>query len=848
MAHFRLGRKMSRVNFVGDRMLGREGPGIRKEDDRRGPAAVEGKPVARSRPPLHPRWSRWPMSRTALLLLLASAAPLAADGLLASGPAVRAPAKAPIKAFAFDLKDVRLLDGPFKEAMERNRKVLLVLDADRLLHTFRLNAGLPSTAQPYGGWEAPGCELRGHSLGHYLSACALAWAGAGDEALKARADYIVEALAACQAALPGKGFNPGYLSAYPESFIDRVVAGKPVWAPWYTLHKIYAGLIDVHVHCGSAKALEMAKGMAAWAKGRLDALDDEGVQKMLRNEFGGMNEALANLHGVTGDPAHLATARRFDHRQVFDPLARGEDRLNGFHANTQIPKWIGAAREFELTGEARYRDIARFAWERVALHRSYVIGGHSDHEHFFPVEQFPLHLGTDTAETCNTYNMLKLTRHLFAWEPSAETMDFTERALINHILASQDPVTGQYVYLMSLKPGHFKTYSTPEHSFWCCVGTGMENHARYGESIYFHDDASLYVNLFIASELAWKAKGLTVRQETTVPDADVARLAMRCAAPVRLALRIRRPAWAGAGFGVTVNGVPVDADGKPGSYVAIEREWKDGDRVEVRLPMALRAEALPGDPSIVAICYGPVVLAGELGAEGVPSPYARGQTDLNRTPSPEAPAFLADLPDVLAHIEPVPGKPLTFRTRGLGRPRDVTLVPFHRLHHQRYTVYWKVFTEEAWKRKEAERAAEEERRRALEKRLVDAVRPGEQQPETDHAMKGERTESGEHLGRKWRHATDGGWFSYEMKVLPDVPMTLRCTYWGDDGGRTFDVQVDGRTVATQKLERTRPGAFFDVDTAIPEELTKRKEKVTVRFQGQAGSTAGGVFGCAILKP
>ncbi len=788
------------------------------------------------------------MSRAALFLALAAAAPLSADDAPAPGPAVQDPTKAPLKAFAFDLKDVRLLDGPFREAMERNRKVLHALDPDRLLHAFRLNAGLPSTAQPYGGWEEPKSELRGHTLGHYLSACALAWAGAGDETLKVRAASIVESLAPCQAALPARGFNPGYLSAYPESFIDRVAEGKPVWAPWYTLHKIYAGLIDAHVLCGDARALEVAKGMAAWAKARLDALDDAGVQKMLRNEFGGMNEALANLYGITGDPAHLAAARRFDHLAVFDPLARGEDRLDGLHANTQIPKWIGAAREYELTGVARYRDIARFAWERVALHRSYVIGGHSDHEHFFPVDQFATHLGPETAETCNTYNMLKLTRHLFAWEPSAETMDFYERALYNHVLASQDPETGMYVYLMSLKPGHFKTYSTPEHSFWCCVGTGMENHARYGESIYFHDGASLYVNLYIASELAWKAKGLTLRQETTVPESDVARLALKCAAPVRLTLRFRRPAWAGEGFVLAVNGAPVAVEGKPGSYVAVEREWKEGDRVEVRLPLALRTEALPGDPGTLAILYGPVVLAGELGTDGMPDPHARRQTEYSRVPSPEVPAFVADAKEVAGRIRPVAGRPLTFATQGLGRPRDVTLVPFYRLHHQRYSVYWKLCTEADWKRQEAGRAEAEARRQALEKRLVDVVRPGEQQPETDHAMKGERTEAGEHLGRKWRHATGGGWFSYELKVRPDVPMTLRCAYWGDDVGRVFDVLVDGRTVATQKLERNKPGEFFDVDTAVPPGLTQGKEKVTVKFQGRAGSTAGGVFGCAMLKP
>jgi DUF1680 family protein len=752
------------------------------------------------------------------------------------------------RAEPFALEDVRLLDGPFRDAMLRDKAYLLSLDADRLLHNFRVNAGLPSAAKPYGGWEAPGCELRGHSVGHYLSACSLMFASTGDPALKQRVDYLVAELAKCQAAAPQKGFHAGYLSAFPESFIDRVVARQPVWAPWYTLHKIMAGLLEAHQHCGNAQALDVLVQMAGWVKLRVDPLTPEQMQAMLDTEFGGMNEVLANLYAVTGNPDHLRLAQAFDHRRMFEPLARREDRLNGFHANTQIPKMIGAAREYELTGEPRYREIAETFWDRVALHRSYVIGGHSDGEFFFPIADFARHLTTDTCETCNTYNMLKLTRHLFAWNPDARTMDFYERGLYNHILASQDPEKGMFVYLMSLKPGHFKTYSTPEDSFWCCVGTGMENHAKYGDTIWFHDADSLYLNLFIASELTWREHGLTVRLETKFPQEDTMRVTVKCVRPLTGGLNIRYPGWSAAPMTVTVNGEPQEIDQVPGSYVSLRREWHDGDRVEVRIPMALHTESLPGEDNTVAMLYGPIVLAGELGTADMPSPYARGQTDLNHVPTPPVPVFLCDAREFVEHTEPVPGKPLAFETKGTGRPQDVTLIPFYQTHHQRYSVYWQLCSADELKARAAEQAAAAARQRELEARTVDEVRIGAHQSETDHQFQGENTQSGELLGRRWRHAP-GGWFSYEVKVPHDQPASLMVTYWGSDAGnRTFDVLVDGEKVATQTLERNHPDAFFDQAYAIPEKLTQGRDHVTVKFQAQPGNTAGGVFGLRVLKP
>ena len=605
------------------------------------------------------------------------------------------PAVAP-QAQPFPLSQVRLLDSPFRDAMLRDGNYLLSLDTDRLLYTFRVNAGLPVSAQPYGGWEDLKCELRGHTAGHYLSACSLMYAGTGDVRFKQRVATIVAGLAECQNALATNGSHAGYLSAFPESFIDRVEQRKSVWAPWYTLHKIMAGLLDANQLAGNARALEVLTNMANWVEFRVDNLSEEKMQASLETEFGGMNEVLANLYGVTGNADYLKTAVAFNQKKILDPLAAGQDKLDRLHANTQIPKIIGAARQFELTGEQRDADIAKFFWERVALHRSFVIGGDSDREHFFSVNDFSNHLSAETCESCNTYNMLKLTRHIFEWSPDAVTMDFYERALYNDILASQDPEQGMFVYLMSLKPGHFKTYSTPENSFWCCVGTGMENHAKYGDTIYFHGDGSLYVNLFIPSELSWPEKNLIVRQETKFPESGTTRLNFKTDAPVQIALKIRWPAWADK-ISVRVDGKKQKISGGPGSYFTLNREWKNGDQVEIQLPMKLHAEPLPGTTNIVALLYGPIVLAGELGTNGMPNPYAKDQRDQVKVPDPKVPVLVADTSSLLKHVKPT-DEPLVYRTKNLGKPDDVTLIPFYKTHHERYSVYWNVVSKADWKR------------------------------------------------------------------------------------------------------------------------------------------------------
>jgi DUF1680 family protein len=756
-----------------------------------------------------------------------------ADALWLENPKLKAQHSMPLQASAFDLRDVRLLEGPFQHAMELDRQYLLRLDADRLLHNFRLNAGLPSNAQPLGGWEEPKCELRGHFVGHYLSACALMYASTGDERLKDKGDTVVAGLAECQTKL-----GTGYLSAYPETFFDRVEQQQRVWAPYYTLHKIYAGLLDMYIYCDNPQALEVCRKFADWVIARNDRLSDEQMQRMLGNEHGGMNEVLANLYGLTGEDKYLKIAQRFNHMAVLGPASKREDRLTGLHANTQIPKFVGTARQYELTGEDWLKTAALFFWDTVVKERSYVIGGHSDGEMFSPKEKLSQALGPNTTETCNTYNMLKLTRHLFCWEPRAENADYYERALCNHILASQNPETGMTCYYVPLRSGSRKNYCDEYNSFWCCTGTGVENHAKYGDSIYFHDSGNtLYVNLFIHSELSWKAKGIKLRQETSYPDQSSSSLVFTCETPVELSLKLRRPYWTGEGFAVNVNRERQPSASPPGSWVTLTRTWKSGDTVFVEMPFTLRTEGFKDNSNRLAILHGPLVLG--------------AQVDL-KTPYP---AIVADDGRFLPGLKPIAGRPNTFtgsadtfRIPGDNPVTGVTLEPFYKIHGNRnYVVYWDVFTRTQWRVKEQEYAAELQRRQALEARTVDRVNPGEEQNERDHNLKGEKTNAGDFGDHRYRDANEGGWFSWDLKVLPGQPQELVLTYWGEDRGRHFDVLLDGRKLATQQLTGSHPGAYYDEVYPLDPELTQGKEKVTVKVQGSPDTWAGGVFGVRVLR-
>lgn len=756
---------------------------------------------------------------------------LLADELADAQSKVKVQPVIPLQVRAFPLQDVRLLEGPFQHAMELDHHYLLSLESDRLLHTFRLNAGLPSAAKPLGGWEAPSCELRGHFVGHYLSACALMYASTGDAQMKERGNAVVAGLAECQAKL-----GNGYLSAFPEAFFDRVEARQRVWAPYYTLHKIYAGLLDMYVYCDNAQALEVCRKFADWVIARNSHLTDEQMQRMLGEEHGGMNETLANLYGLTGEEKYLKIAQRFNHMTVIGPASKREDKLTGLHANTQIPKFVGTAREYELTGEEWLKTASTFFWDNVVKERSYVIGGHSDGEHFSAKEKLSQALGPSTTETCNTYNMLKLTRHLFCWNPQAEYADYYERALYNHILASQNPDSGMMCYYVPLRSGSQKKYNGALDAFWCCTGTGVENHAKYGDSIYFHDDNNLYVNLFIASELNWKAKGLKIRQETRYPEQESTRLTFTCDKPAEFKLNIRHPFWAAAGFDVRINGEKQSTPSQPGSYAVVSRMWKSGDVVEISTPFQVRTEAFRDNPKRLAFLNGPLVLSAEV---------EQGKN---------LPVIVGNESEALAALKPVAGKASTFACasavfRNPASAKSLTLEPFYKMHGNRhYQVYWDLFTSTEWSAKEEQYKVEAARQREFEARTVDLVIPRQEQNERDHKLKGERTSAGDFGGKNYRHATDGGWFSWELKVSPGSAQDLQVTYWGSDGGnRKFDIFIDDKKLATEELQGKQPNKFYDQLYHVPAALIQGKDKVIVKFQALPGNWAGGVFECRILK-
>lgn len=500
---------------------------------------------------------------------------------------------APMKVKSFDLKDVRLLPSRFRENMMRDSMWMASIDVNRLLHGFRTNAGVFAgreggymAVKKLGGWESLDCELRGHTTGHLLSAYGLMYAATGSELFKQKGDSLVNGLAEVQTAL-----GNGYLSAYPEELINRNIRGTSVWAPWYTLHKLFSGLIDQYLYSDNQKALEVVIRMADWAYHKLNPLDEATRQKMIRNEFGGVNESFYNLYAITGDERHRWLAQFFYHNEVIDPLKELRDDLGTKHTNTFIPKVIAEARNYELTEDENSRKLSDFFWHTMIDHHTFAPGCSSDKEHYFDPARFSKHVSGYTGETCCTYNMLKLSRHLFCWTADAAIADYYERALYNHILGQQDPQTGMVTYFLPLLSGSHKVYSTKENSFWCCVGSGFENHAKYGEAIYYHNDKGIYVNLFIPSVVNWQEKGLTLRQETDFPAEETTVLTIGTQSPVETTVYLRYPSWSKE-VKVAVNGKKVAVKQKPGSYIAITRLWKDGDRITADYPMRLRVERL----------------------------------------------------------------------------------------------------------------------------------------------------------------------------------------------------------------------------------------------------------------
>jgi uncharacterized protein len=582
----------------------------------------------------------------------------------------------------FPMKQVRLGEGPCKIAMEADRQYLRSLPPDRLLHTFRVNAGLPSSAQPLGGWEAPDCELRGHYAGgHYLSAVALMYASSGDEDLKRNANLVVAELSKCQAAL-----KSGYLSAFPVEFFDRLRERQRVWAPFYTIHKIMAGLLDMYAYTGNEQALDMVQKMADWTAGYTGSLSYEHMQRVLGTEFGGMGEVLSNLYAVTGKEYYLEVAQRFDKKQFFDPLAAHRDELKGLHVNTHIPQVIAAARYYELTGDRRYRDIAEYFWDEVVSERSYCTGGTSNGESWnTDPGKLSTELGPSTTECCCAYNMMKLTRHLFGWSADARLMDYYERVLFNHRLGTINPEDGTMMYYLPLASGYWKTFGKPFDSLWCCTGTGSEEYAKLTDTIYFHDDDSLYVNLYIDSQVEWPEKGLRFEQQTRFPEAQGTTITVSGKNPLHLAINLRIPYWAQGGS-VKINGSALPAFSSPGSYLSLNRIWKSGDKIELSLPMALHIDPMPDDQTIQAVMYGPLVLVGRL--DPVPKEMSYGDYEPKPGGQQKVPDIVANSDKPTTWIEADATQSLTFHAVGQSQP--LTLIPLNRVIRERYAVYWKV--------------------------------------------------------------------------------------------------------------------------------------------------------------
>ena len=754
---------------------------------------------------------------------------------------------------AFPLRDVRITGGPLREAQEVDRAYLLKLDPDALLHFLRQNAGLAPKADHYGGWDKNGSGM----FGHYLSAICAMSAATGDPELLRRVRYMVDEIDSCQQA-----FGDGGLYSFKGDvhWFRRLKEGDPVYPPnvnaWYVTHKTMAGLRDAYFLTGDPQAKAVFLKMCDWAVDVSSHVTEEQWQHVLASEHGAPQEVLADAYAITGDEKYLDAAKHFTHRAIFDPLLRDDDAvLDGKHANTQLQKFVGYERVYEVGGGRDFLAASANFWRNVAGERSWVTGANSQWEEFFPTNNWINEIDERCGpETCNTYNILKLTKQLYELEPDAAKIDFYERALFNSILPSQDLENGGFVYYTSMRPGHYRTFSTDFDDFWCCVGTGMENHAKYGEMIYAHGGErgrDLYVNLFVPSTLDWAEKGLKLTQETRFPAEGTSRLTLSLEKPTPLAFKLRYPEWVEPGaMRVSVNGKPMSlGDARPGEYVTLDREWADGDTIEMTLPMRLTTQMLPGTDKYVSVLYGPTVLSAPMGAGPLTPGDFKPGTNLARKVLPEsdAPTMIGTRDDVLNDVKPVAGEPLTFTTGKLSKPGPATLVPHWRVGRRRYAIYFRLATQGQYEEIQQQREREQAAAEALERRTVDQVQIGAQQSEADHRMEVRDSTTGgapppmDH----WRDAK--GFFSYEMKVEPNASQSVRCVYWGSDGGRDFDVLVDGNVIATERLTGARPSQFYAEQYPIPAALTRGKEAVRVRFEAKPGSTAGGIFDVRIVR-
>ncbi|MFY9153576.1 MAG: glycoside hydrolase family 127 protein [Prolixibacteraceae bacterium] len=762
----------------------------------------------------------------------------------------------------FPLGDVMLLDGPFKQACDLNIQTLLKYDVDRLLAPYRKEAGLPEKAKCYPNWDG----LDGHVGGHYLSAMAINYAATGNTECRKRMDYMISELKICQDAnaLKYPGWGVGYVGGIPNSqdLWPKIKAGEvgaiwKYWAPYYNIHKMFAGLRDAWLYTGSTEAKNIFLNFCDWAISVTSGLTDAQMEEMLGNEHGGMDEVLADAYQITGNEKYLTGAKRYSHKMFLDPLSQGIDNLDNKHANTQIPKFIGFERIAELGGDEKYGKAGSFFWETVTSNRSLAFGGNSRREHF-PAKESCIDFITvnDGPESCNSYNMLKLTEDLFRIHPSAKYADYYERTVFNHILSTQHPEHGGYVYFTSARPRHYRVYSAPNEAMWCCVGTGMENHGKYNQFIYTHSKDSLFLNLFIASELNWKEKGVKIKQETSFPDEEQTKLTIT-EGDSNFKLMVRYPVWVSEGaLKISVNGRDVHVTSLPSSYVCIDRKWKKGDVIKITLPMHNTIEHLPNVPEYIAFMHGPILLGAKTGTEDLKGlvaddgrwgQYAGGEY----LPVNKAPILIEDnIQNIGDKLVPVKGKPLNFRLNvKMENPAGLTLEPFYKIHDARYMMYWLALSNSGYKAYTDSLANIEKEKLALEKLTIDQVATGEQQPETDHVLQKDNSVTGNNLNEFYREARNGGYFSYDLATKSETNLSLLVRYWGAEwGNRKFDILIDDQKVLTvDNTDKWNQSMFKEEEYSIPDSMVTGKTHVRVKFLSFPGSTAGAVYHLRLIR-
>ena len=762
----------------------------------------------------------------------------------------------------FPLSDVQLLDGPFKHARDLNIETLLKYNVDRLLAGYRKEAGLQPKDSIYKNWDG----LDGHVAGHYLSALAMSYAATKNAECKSRLYYMIAELKACQDA---NGFNnadwgKGYAGAVPKSkkiwsTLQKgdFAAYRVAWVPWYNVHKMYAGLRDAWLYTGNEDAKNIFLKFCDWGINITTALSDEQMQSMLDIEHGGMNEIFADAYQITKDEKFLKAAKRFSHNMLLDAMAAGHDNLDNKHANTQVPKAIGFARIGEVSNDERFEKAGSFFWQTVTANRTLAFGGNSRRE-FFPAIGSCRDFIDDVEgpESCNSYNMLKLTEDLFRANPSVKYIDYYERTLYNHILSTQHPVNGGYVYFTPVRPRSYRVYSAPNEGMWCCVGSGMENHSKYNELIYTQQNGSLYLNLFIASELNWRDKGIKIRQETSFPFEEQTRLIITDGSS-RFKLWIRQPSWVeNGGFKIIVNGKEIPLARQSSSYLVVERSWKKGDIVQISLPMHNTIEHLPNVPEYIAIMHGPILLGAKTGTEDLTGLIADDSrwghiASGKKLPIDKAPIIIDDnISAVVSKLTPA-SQPLTFTASQIKmiNPVNVVFEPLFKIHDERYMMYWMALTNDQYHTYLDSITKIEKEKLDLEKRTIDFVAPGEQQPEADHAIQKLNSNTGNHSDEFWRDARDPGYFSYNLSANKETNLRLMVRYWGAEwGNRKFDIYIDDEKLVTEdNTNKWNRSKFQNVEYSIPVSMLTGKENIRVKFQAVKGNTAGAVYYIRLVR-